>query len=221
MAALCVALVCGCSVNASAQPARRPPRAPSFELGGAVTWVGNFSGPSRAAELTRNEQAAGGFDLFQFSGEVANGAGAGAWLGYHLTRMIALEAGLRFSKPELSYRLSGDAENAPDATATETLNRYVFTGSVVLHLRRVDVSRFVPFVAAGGGHIRELHELNELVETGHEYHALGGVKYWLGNNRRRLGLRAQAGVSVGNGGFDFREGSRTVPMAAAGLVYLF
>lgn len=213
--------LCACSVPAAAQTAARPRRPPVFEIGGGVTWAGSFTGPSRAAELTRNEQAAGGFDLFRFSGEVTNGPGAGAWIGYHVTRTIALEGGFRFSKPELAYRLSGDAENAPDTTAAETLSRYVVTGSLVFHLRRVDGSRFVPFVAAGGGYIRDLHEQNELLETGHEYHGLAGLKYWLGSGRRRFGIRAQAGIAVTSGGFDFREDSRTGPTAAAGLVYLF
>lgn len=218
---LLLGALCACSVQAAAQGRRRPPRPPSFEVGGGATWTGNFTGPSRTAELTRNEQSAGGFDLFRFSGEVTNGPGAGAWLAYHLTRRIALEAGVRFLKPELSYRLSGDVENAPETTATETLTRYVFTGSMVLHLRRVDGTRFVPFVAGGGGYIRELHEQNELLETGHEYHALGGVKYWFGGGRRRFGIRAQAGVSIGSGGFDFRESSRTVPIAAVGAAFRF
>jgi hypothetical protein len=221
VALLLAGALCACGVPAAAQTAARPQRLPSLELGGGVTWAGSFTGPSRAAELTRNEQAAGGFDLFRFSGEVTNGPGLGAWIGYHVTRTIAVEGGFRFSKPELAYRLSGDAENAPDATATETLSRYAITGSVVLHLRRVDGRRFVPFVAAGGGYIRDLHELHELLETGHEYHGLAGIKYWLGSGRRRFGIRAQAGVTVTSGGFDFRDDSRTVPIAAAGVVYLF
>ena len=221
LAVLLAAVLCASSVPAAAQTARRAVRLPSFELGGGVTWAGSFTGPSRAAELTRNEQASGGFDLFRFSSEVTNGPGAGAWIGYHVTRMIALEGAFRYSKPELAYRLTGDLENAPDATATETLERYAFTGSLVLHLRRVDGRRFVPFVAAGAGYIRDLHELRELVETGREYHAVGGVKYWFGAGHRRLGLRAQAGVTMSDGGFDFREDPRTVPTAAVGLLYLF
>ena len=35
----------------------------------------------------------------------------------------------------------------------------------------------------------------QLVETGGEFHAVGGVKYWLGTGRRRFGLRGQAGFS--------------------------
>jgi hypothetical protein len=129
---------------------------------------------------------------------------------------------LRYSRPRLLYRLSGDAEEAQTVTAEETLSRYVFTGSVVYHLRRAIGRRFIPFVMGGAGYIRELHQGNELIETGTEFHALGGIKYWFGTTGRRFGLRGQAGVSMTDGGFDFREdGSRTLPIASASLVYLF
>jgi hypothetical protein len=60
-----------------------------------------------------------------------------------------------------------------------------------------------------------------LIETGGEFHALGGVKYWLGTGRRRFGLRGQAGFSLTSGGFDLREPSRTLPIASGSLLYLF
>jgi hypothetical protein len=199
------------------------PRGGSWEAAGGGVWSGNFTGPTLAAELTRNPESSGGFDLFSAAGTMTNGAGAGATLAYYVSRALALEAGLRYSQPRLSYRLTGDAEDAADVTAEETLSRYVFTGSIVLHLRPLgSARRLIPFVAGGGGYIRELHQGNELVETGTEIHATGGVKYWFGTGRRKVGVRGEAGVSVGNGGFDFRDdGSRTLPIASASLMYLF
>ncbi len=106
-------------------------------------------------------------------------------------------------------------------TAEETLTRYVFTGSVVWHLRSGRGKRVIPFVVGGAGYIRDLHEENELVETGAEYHAGGGVKIWFGSGQRRCGLRGEAGVSINDGGFDFTDGTRTVPIVSGTLVYLF
>jgi hypothetical protein len=194
----------------------------SWEIGGGVAWVGSFTGPSTVAELTRNGQLSGGLDLFTADSEVSNGAAFDASLALYVTRTIALEGGFRYSKPILSYDLAGDFENAAPVSAEETLARYVFTGSLVWHFRPLTVdSRFVPFVAGGGGYIRDLHQGNELVETGGEFHAVGGVKYWLGTGRRKFGLRGEAGVSVVNGGFDFRDTSRTLPVVSASLLYLF
>lgn len=201
---------------------RETPRAGSWEVGGAATWTRGFSGVDRTAELTRNGELAGGFDLFTTDSRIGGGAGAGATLAFYLSRTVALEAGGRYSRPRLAVRLSGDAEDAAAVTAEETLTRYVFTGSVVLHLRRAAVApRAVPFVAAGAGYIRELHQGNELIETGTEFHAAAGFKYWFGAARRRVGVRGEAGLSVRDGGFDFKDERRMLPMAAASLIYLF
>jgi hypothetical protein len=206
----------------SAQVAVAGGSAGSWEAGGGLTATGGVNGPTPTAELTRNGESSGGFDLFTAGGEIQNGAGLAASLAFYVSPRLSLEAGFRYSKPVLSYRLGDDFENAPTLTAEETLTRYVFTGSAVWHFRRLtSASRLVPFIAAGGGHVRDLHERNELIETGGEAHALGGVKYWLGSGRRRFGLRGEAGFSVVSGGFDFRDASRTLPIAAASLLYLF
>jgi hypothetical protein len=220
--ACAVALATAATASAQIVASRDRPRAGTWEIGGGGIWSSGFSGPRQTAELTQNGGSSGGFDLFTASGEVGSGAGLGASLGYYLSPSLALEAGLRFSKPRLSYRLTGDVENAPTVTAEETLTRYVFTGSFVFHLGTMHPRRqLVPFVAAGAGYIRDLHEGAELVETGTEYHVSGGIKYWLGSGARRLGIRGEAGVAITDGGFDFRDSTRTVPLAAGSIVLLF
>jgi hypothetical protein len=115
---------------------------------------------------------------------------------------------------------SGDAENAPDTTIEETLSQYVFDGSVVWNFGGAG-RRLVPFVYGGAGYLRELHQEDALVEEGVEYHAGGGVKWWLGEGGRRFGLRGDVGVSIRDGGFDFGEGLRTVPVVGVSLIYTF
>lgn len=223
--AIAALVVCfGTASVASAQRrfTREAPRSGSWEIGGGVTWTGAVDGPDRAAELTRNGSDSGGFDLFTASGRLENGAGAGATLAYYLTSALAIEGGFRYSKPRLTFRLSGDAEEAEPVTAEETLTRYVFSGSIVLHLRGMRIGRrTIPFIAAGAGHVRDLHENEQLIETGTQYHGVAGVKHWFGDGARRLGIRAEGGFAVTDGGVDFRDQSRTLPIAAASLVYLF
>lgn len=214
-------LVTAAPASAQGVLRRDTPRAGSLELGGGVTWTGGFSGADRTAELTRNGEASGGFDLFDSSSKVTSAAGLGATAAFYVSPSMAVEAGLRYSKPRLRVRLSGDFEEAEALSAEEDLTRYVFTASVVFHLRRGPARRLVPFVAGGAGYIRDLHEGNQLVETGTEYHALAGMKYWFGAARRRLGIRGQAGLSISDGGFDFKDEPRTLPIASASLVYLF
>jgi hypothetical protein len=212
------------AANASAQirRGRDTPRAGSWEIAGGFIWTGGIDGPDRAAELTRNGETAGGFDLFKSSSRISGAPGGGAALGFYLSRALALEAGVRYSRPRLTIGLSGDFENADPVSADEILTRYVFTGSVVLHLRQMSIGRrAVPYVSVGAGHIRDLHQGNELIETGTEYHAVGGLKYWFGAARRRFGVRGDAGVSISDGGFDFKDERRVLPIASASLVCLF
>ena len=78
-----------------------------------------------------------------------------------------------------------------------------------------------PFVSGGAGSLRELHEGNLLVETGTEYHATAGLKYWFGGGDNRFGLRVEGGVSAREKGFDDQDRRRVQPMVAAGLSYVF
>ena len=73
----------------------------------------------------------------------------------------------------------------------------------------------------GAGYLRELHEEDALVEEGVEYHAGAGLKWWFGQGSRRFGVRGDVGMSVRDGGFDFDEGARVVPVAGVSLVYTF
>ena len=136
---------------------------------------------------------------------------------------MSLEGGVQLARPVLSTKLSDDFESAPDVSATETLTRIIFNGSVVLHMTGLSFAdgRGVPFVLGGGGYIRELHEKNEVVEAGHEYHAGAGLHVWLGQGKHRLGVRGDFGVSWRRGGADAADVQRTVPTAGASLAYLF
>lgn len=205
------------------------PRRGSWEIGAGAAWSAGFDLGDRAAQLTRNPGTGTGlFDLFATSSRLTSTTGGQARAGVYLSRSLAVEAGVQYLQPRLSTRVSGDSEQAGDVTVSETLTRYVFDGSLVFHFRKVAGGRVVPFVLGGGGYVRELHARNELIETGTEIHGGAGVKMWFGHGARRpgrgarrLGLRADVGVTRRNGGFDFSDGSRTLPTASGTLIYLF
>jgi len=217
---------------AVAQPA---PHAGSWEVSGGLAWQGGFDLGSADAELTRNPTTGTGpFDLFSSSTSLESGYGLQGRVAGYLSSRRALEGGARFTRPKLKIDLSGDFESAPNQTAEETLTQYVIDGSILWHFGNVQGGRIVPFAGAGGGYIRDLHEDNELMETGFEYHALGGVKVWFSDRPSRLGLRGEVGVSLRDGGFGTTDDSqgggvsgsdlksrRTVPFAAVSLVFLF
>jgi hypothetical protein len=188
------------------------------EVSGGGVFVGGFDLGDATAQLTAN--AGGTFDQFSTSGRMKAAAGVQARLGFLLTRALTIEGGVRWTRPVFAVRITGDSEGAPDTTAEETLNQYLFDGSAVLHFGSPRSGRATPFVFGGAGYLRELHEEDALVEQGVEFHAGGGVKIWMGASRR-LGVRAEAGLSVRDGGFDVDEKRRAVPVAGGFLFWVF
>ena len=200
------------------------PRRGSIEISGGVVWFGGFDLGARNAEETRNiNTGSGPFALFAVDSRVAAAPGARLRAGVYLSSAISVEGGLQYGRPRLSSRLSGDAEQAPDLTAGETVTRYLVDGSLLFHLTPLAFAgrRAMPFFGAGGCYVRELHDQNELVETGREYHAIAGMQVWFGQRSPRFGVRADVGASMRSGGTDFRSGRRTVPTAGVSIVYLF
>jgi hypothetical protein len=209
-------------------PPQRPigptPRAGSWEIGGGPAFVGGYDLGSASADLSRNSTTdTNPFTLFVTDSNVTPAWSPFGRVAYYVSPKLAVEGGVRFGRPVYQIDLSGDAESAPDVVAEETLDQYLFDASVVWHFSRPPASRsrIVPFVYGGAGYLRELHEAQELVETGIEYHAGAGIKYWFGNAPRRFGFRGDGGLSVRDGGFDFDEGLRIVPVAGVSLVFLF
>ena len=188
------------------------------ELGGGAVFVGGFDQGSRTAQLTSN--AGGTFDQFSTSDKVDPVVGVQARLGVFLTRVLALEGGVRWTRPVFAVRITGDSEGAPDTTAEETVNQYLIDGSAVLHFGDRTRSPVVAFAYGGAGYLRELHEGDAFVEEGTEFHAGGGVKIWMGASRR-VGVRMEAGLSVRDGGFDVEEKRRTVPVAGGFVFWVF
>ena len=223
MTARIIGALAACVVLAAAAPAGAQPSRGTWELSGGGVFVGGYDLGSATAELTSNTGTSGGpFTFFETDNRVESVSGFVARVGYYVTPAVAVEGGLRFTRPRLASRISADVESAPNITAEETIDQYVFDGSLVWHFgqstgRRGNVA---PFVYGGAGYLRELHEGDALVEEGTEYHAGGGIKWWFGA-RGRMGIRAEAGLSIRDGGFDFEEKTRIAPVAAGSFIWVF
>jgi hypothetical protein len=225
-AAICAAVICAAfPAVASAQVwvGSRVPHAGSIEISGGAAWSGGYDMDSRNAEETRNGTDTTPFVLFATTSRMTPATGGQARVGVYLSHSIAVEGGVQYLRPAFETRLTSDVEEAPDVVASETVTRYVVDGSLVVHLTGLSLAggRAVPFLQGGGGYIREVHDRNQLIETGSEYHAGGGLKLWFGTGAHRLGVRADIGVSSRKGGFDFSTGRRTVRSAAGSIMYLF
>jgi hypothetical protein len=200
----------------AAQGRSLSPATGSWEIGGGVVYIRGFDLGERSAELTPS-MGNDPLDLFTTNSELKAVAGFQGRLGFYLSPRLSVEGGVRYAKPKLSIRVTGDFENAPNETVEESLSQYLFDGSIVWHFGRPSAGT-VPFIMGGAGYFRELHDGQELVETGAEYHAGAGVKIWFGG---AFGLRAEGGISIRDGAFDFEDKMRVMPVAAGSLVYRF
>ena len=128
------------------------------------------------------------------------------------------------SRPELRASVSSDAESAPPITIAERVDQYGLDASVIVMINELAVgSRTLPFVVAGAGFLRQLHEGRTVVEQGPLFHAGGGIKHWVVARARGVitgaGLRADARLYLMPGGISFEDSPR--PHAAmSGSIFL-
>jgi hypothetical protein len=128
------------------------------------------------------------------------------------------------SHPDLRTSISADAEDAPPITIAERIDQYGIDAGVVVMLSELSLGgRTVPFVAAGAGYLRQLHEGQTVVEQGRAYHAGGGVKHWLLSRDTgwisAAGMRADARVYLMSGGIAFEDRLRP-HLAISGSVFV-
>ena len=194
-----------------------------IELSGGAGIFGGAALGTRDAEL-RTTTASQPFRLFTTSSRMAMGPVFDARLGVALSPRYAVEAHLAYSRPELRTELSSDAESAPAITAVEAVDQYVIDGGLVIHLGLLGNS-IRPFVTAGAGYLRQLHEGQVVVEDGTVFYAGGGLKYGLMSRSQGLvnilGLRGDARLNVLSGGIQVDDRVRRHVAVSGGLFIVF
>ena len=195
-----------------------------IEVDAGVGFLGGAGLGSADANLRRNDPARQTFRLFATSSDLGRAPLWQARIGFPLSRRFVIEGGLAKGKPDIRVSATSDAEGAPSITTTETIDQYFIDASVLIMLDELRIgTRAVPFAAAGGGYLRQLHEGQNLVEQGEVYHAGGGIKYWLltrnAGTVRSAGLRADAGAYFLRGGISFDDRPRS-HVAISGSVFV-
>ncbi len=234
----------GLAATASAQQAgtsrtaaasrRDPGRAGAFDLSFSVLWLGSSSLGSSDANLISNNASGSPYRLFSASGNLASAVGVEGRAGYHLTRMFAVEGGLTYSRPDVTFSIANDAEGAAGFTATgETISQFFVDASLVVSPIPGGAAggKLRPFVEFGAGYLRELHGQTGATagyvtaESGQVYHAGGGARYYFHTRPsgalRAVGLRFDARYYFRNGGFSFDGSHANTFTAGAGLVLNF
>ena len=218
-----VAIALLVAMPASAQtPVPLPTGRFEVDMGGG--WLGGARLGLRDADLRAPAQTPAPFRLFRVDSRFH------AAPTFHLKSVVALsrrfgvEAGITVSHPELRASVSNDAEAAPPITIAERIDQYSVDAGVIVMIGELALgSRTLPYVAAGAGYLRQLHEGQTLVEEGRVFHAGGGVKHWLVARDQGFingaGLRVDARLYFMSGGIGFEDGPRRHG-AVSGSVFL-
>ena len=206
-----LALAAGPSAAAAQQPRAAVPR---LEAAIGLAWVGaTHIGDDSAALRARG---GGEYVLFRSDSRFAPAAGVEARLGFALTRRVTAEARVALARPKLRTSLSGDVEGAPPIVVAERVERYAIDGALLVAIERLRVGALRPFVSAGAGYVRQLHEGRTVIDNGVAVHAGGGVRHVLfaapGGFLSGGGVRADARVSVVSSAIG--QGSGPRPQAA-------
>ena len=195
-----------------------------IELSAGALWVGHQALGSTAANETTSTGTS--LRLFSTSSDLAGAAGFEGRVGVRLSHALVATAEASYSKPQLRVSITNDIENSTAVTAIETMQQFMIGGAVVWYLPyRFGASRVAPFVTAGGGTLRQLHEAATLVATGRYYQFGGGVTHLFAsrpNHRLKgLGLRAEARAIVRQQGVAFDTRAHLAPTLAAALFARF
>ena len=218
---VCFALTAS-TAPAHAQGAANP--RDRIEVSGGAGLLGGTDLGSADANLRANAASPQTFRLFATSSDVARAPSWHARVAFSLNPRLAIEGGIMNVRPDVRVSATSDSEGAPPVTISERIDEYLIDGSVLVMFEELRIgTRFVPFGAAGGGYLRQLHDGRTLVEHGQVYHVGGGVKYRLlaksSGAIRVTGLRGDARVYFMRGGISFDDRPRS-HLAISGSVFV-
>jgi hypothetical protein len=214
-------------LGAAAASAQTPTLAHRVELSGGLLWSGGYSIGDRAADLRRNTIGADPppLTLFRADSTFASSAGVEGRVGFALTRAVAVEGAVAWSRPHIDVTIAEDVEGANTSFDGETTSQYVIEASVIWTLPVTgDTARLRPFVLGGGGYLRQLHDENTLAANGQLYHVGGGVRYFFrgaDGAERPVGVRGDVRAYIRVDGIEFEEKTRTYPAVSALLFFGF
>jgi len=194
-----------------------------IEIAAGGSWIGSLALGTRDANETT--ATLGNARLFSTSTTLAGAPAVEGRVGVRLTRSLMVEGDASVGRPELRVEVTNDVEaGAVTVTPTERIEQFTVGGALVWYLP-VGTSRVAPFVAGGGGYLRQLHETATLVVTGRYYQFGGGVVYPLASRSasrlKTMGLRFDARALVRVNGVAFDSSARLTPMAGASFFVRF
>src|SRR5262249_24546789 len=149
------------ALDASPASAQAAAAAGRLEVAAGALWTGRANLGGGAANETTS--TGGAVRLFSSSTSVASVARFRARGGYVLTRRLEVDGAVAFIAPDLRVSVANDAEGASSVTASERLQQFTFGGDVLWSIASGGL--MAPFVEAGAGYLRLLHEGRTLLDT--------------------------------------------------------
>ena len=218
LTALAVVVVGGVGVSSVAAQTLSDP-AGRLQVGVGVGWIGGAAFGEQPADL---RTASGSpYRLFESETDLASAGSFEARVGILLSRRYGVEGRVAISKPELQSVITSDAEATGSFTIAETVDHYVFDGGVVVRLP--EGLGLTPFASAGAGYVRQLHEGQELVETGHLFYVGGGFTRPLFSRSQGLirAMSVRADLRLNLFYLELDDGSRQQGSVSGSLVLTF
>ena len=214
------ALVCA----ASAAHAQADPPMHRLQLAAGVGFLGGASLGVADANL-RSSVANDPYRVFTTSSRFGSALALDLRAAVDLTRRFGLEAHALYGHPELQTEVTGDVENAPPVTAVERIDHYLIDGGILIKLDELRVRGWQPFVAAGAGYLRQLHEGLTLTEDGQVFYVGGGVRTTIVTRTkgfvRGLGVRGDVRFNILSGGITVEDKARQQLSASASFFVVF
>lgn len=219
-----VVMVSGLRVPIARAQAAAAPEPGRFEVAFGPVWIGRQAlGSTDANETTGT---GGSLRLFATSTELAAAPGIEGRVAVRVWRSISGEASATYTAPQIRTEVSSDSESAASLTSSERIQQFTIGGGIVWSLPNGrPASRLTPFVTAGAGYLRQLHDAATLVETGRFYQFGGGAKYLFvsrpGSHLKGIGARVDVRAVVRQQGVAFDDGRHVSPAIGASLFCRF
>ena len=194
------------------------------EVSVGTSWTGAIAFP--VPDALEEDRDGNPFRLFAADSELRPAAGYGGRIALRLGGRLQVETGLSYSEPDLVVHASSDVEGAEALSITETISQFQIEAAMVAALTPWRPGqRNVPFVTAGAGHLRELHEGQTLVVSGRSYFLGGGMKRVLkirqGSWLKAAGVRVDGRLVARSKGAGFDERVHLAPVFGGSLFVRF
>ena len=220
LAALAAVMVGGVGISSVAAQTLPDPIG-RLQVGAGIGWLGGSAFGEQPADL---RTASGGpYRLFQSETDLASSGSFEARVGILLSRRYGVEGRVAMSKPELQAVVTSDAEATGSFTIAETVDHYAFDGGVIVRLPELEGMGLTPFASAGAGYVRQLHEGQALVESGHLFYVGGGFTRPLFSRSQGLvrAMSVRADLRLNLFYLELDEGSRQQGSISGSLVLTF